>query len=154
MDNFKWENGREDFFTKHNTKDNNFPSLVFLSSRMVYYLNLNCIYNLERTVIDCWTCDCDKFFGCKKANGIRDYCDLCSLSVKHFSYVEEKKYKVRHLIKKHIVLVNDFKENSHVNIRVGDHTEKSIDFNKGTQYVWSFYNYVFKSNYFKCNTFD
>ena len=147
MDNFKSDAGKD------NSSIKNLPSLVFLSARLLYYVNVNCIYNLERTVIDCWECDCDKFSGCRKANDIRDYCDLCSLSIRHFSYTEGKKYEVKHLMKKHISLVSDFRENSHVNIRIGDYTEKSINFNDGTQYEWSFYNYVFKSPYFKYNTF-
>ena len=147
MDNTKLGVGKDD------SSINNFPSLMFLSSRMVYYINLNCIYNLEKTVIDCWECDCDQFSGCRKANGLRDYCDLCSLSMKYFSFEEEKKYKIKHLIEKHISLVDDFNKNSHLNIRTGDHTEKSINFEDGTQYEWSFYNYVFKSPYFKYNIF-
>ena len=79
MDNTKLGVGKDD------SSINNFPSLIFLSSRMVYYINLNCIYNLEPTVIDCWECDCDQFSGCRKANGLRDYCDLCSLSMRYFS---------------------------------------------------------------------
>ena len=119
----------------------------------MYYINLNCIYNLERTIIDFWECDCDLFSGCRKPNGLRDYCHLCSLSIRHFSYLEEKNYEVKHLINKHIFLVNDFNENSHLNIRRGDYTEKSINFNDGTQSEWSFYDYVFKSSYLKHNTF-
>ena len=80
MDNFKLVAGKDD----SSIKNNYFPSLVYLSSRMVYYINLNCIHNLERTAIDCWECDCDQFSGCRKANGIRDYCDLCLLSMLSF----------------------------------------------------------------------
>ena len=147
MDNTKWGVGKDD------SSINKFPSLMFLSSKMVYYINLNCIYNLERTVIDCWECECDQFSSCRKANWLRDYCNLCSLSNRHFSFEEEKNFKFKHLIEKNISLVDDFKRNSRLNIRTGDYIEKSITFEDGTQYEWSFHHYVFKSPYFKYNTF-
>ena len=59
----------------------------------MYYINLNCIYNLEKTVVDTYECSCSEFSGCRKINGIRDYCDLCSLSIRHSSYEEEKNTK-------------------------------------------------------------
>ena len=150
MVNFKLGVGKGD----SSIKNNGFPSLIYLSARMVYYINVNCIFNLERTVIDCWECDCDQFSGCRKPNGIRDYCDLCSLSMRHFSYLEENNYEVKHLINKPISLINDFKENSQVTIRTGDYIEKSINFNDETQSEWSFYHYVFKSPYFMYNLFN
>ena len=117
------EDGQED-----STIDN-FPSLTFLSARLVYYLNLNCMYNLERTVVDTYYCECSKFSGCRKINGIMDYCDICSLSIKHCPYDNEKNYRIKHLIEKYISLINDFKKYN-VDIYVGDYTSKIIDFDK------------------------
>ena len=50
------EGGKEDSTT------DNFPSLVFLSARLVYYINLNCMYNLEKTVVDTYYCKCLEYF--------------------------------------------------------------------------------------------
>ena len=113
--------GKEDSTTEK------FPSLIFLSARLVYYLNLNCMYNLEKTVVDNYNCECYHFSCCKKINGIRDYCDLCSLLVKHPPYENEKNYRIKHLIEKHLSLINDFKEYKHVKIHVGDYYSKNIN---------------------------
>ena len=40
MDNFNLDSEKDDF----STKNDNFPSLTYLCARMVYYINLNCIY--------------------------------------------------------------------------------------------------------------
>ena len=133
--------------TKEDSTTDNFPSLLFLSARFVYYLNLNCMYNLEKTVIDNYDCQCHHFSGCRKMNGIRDYCDLCSLLVKNSPYENEKNYKIKHLIKKHLDLINDFKKYKHVKINTGDYYCK----NKNSE--WSFYSYVFESLYLKKKTF-
>ena len=85
------EDGKEDF-----TID--FPSLSFLSARVVYYINVNCMYNLQKAVIDPFLCSCDKYSGCRKPNDVRDYCNICSLNIKHDPYENEKKYKIKHLI--------------------------------------------------------
>ena len=147
MDSISFVDGKEDSTTEK------FPSLIFLSARLVYYLNLNFMYNLEKTVVDGYNCDCYNFSSCRKINGIRDYCDLCSLSVKHSPYENEKNYRIKHLIEKHLSLVNDFKEYKYVKIHVGDYSSKNINFKDGTYLEWSFYSYVFESLYIKKQTF-
>ena len=111
------------------------------------------MYNLEKTVVDGYNCECYHFSSCRKINGIRDYCDLCSLSVKHSPYENEKNYKIKHLIEKHLSLVNDFKEYKHVKIHVGDYCSKNINLKNVTYSEWSFYSYIFESLYIKKQTF-
>ena len=53
-----------------------FPSLIFLSARTVLYINLNCMYNLEKAVIDAWECECDQQL-CSQS------CNLCLMHEKH-----------------------------------------------------------------------
>ena len=81
------EDGKGDF-----TID--FPSLCFLNARVVYYINVNCMYNLQKAVIDPFLCSCDKYSGCRKPNDVRDYCDICSLNIKHDPYENEKIIKL------------------------------------------------------------
>ena len=104
------EDGKED-----STID--FPSLCFLSARVIYYINVNCMYNLQKAVIDPFLCSCDKYSGCRKPNDVRDYCDICSLNIKHDPYENKKKYKIKHLIEKHIEMVNDFNKYN-INIKM------------------------------------
>ena len=80
----------EDLRDDSTTKKKEFPSLLFLSARLVYYININTIYNLEKTVNHVRNCKCHLFSGCEKPNSSKDYCDLCSLSYRYFSYFEEK----------------------------------------------------------------
>ena len=127
------EDGKEDFTT------DSFPSLVFLSARLVYYINLNCMYNLEKTVVDTYYCQCLKYSGCRKPNGVMDYCDICSLSIKHCPYDNEKNYRVKDLINKHIELVDDFTKYN-PDIYVGDYESKTFE---AVFSIWSFYNSVF-----------
>ena len=136
------EGGKEDSTT------DNFPSLTFLSTRLVYYINLNSMYNLSKTVVDTYYCKCLKYSGRRKPNGVMDYCDLCSLNIKHDPYDNEKNYKVKDLIKKHIEFVNDVKKYP-VHIYVGDYVSKSRIFDE-----WSFYNYVYSNLFLKNKTFN
>ena len=130
------------------------PSLTFFCARVIYYINLNVIYNLEKEVADGWICECKYFSGCEKINGVKDYCDICSLSVKYSSIDEEKNLSVKNLIKKNISLIKDFKKYPHIDILNDNIQNKNIDFNKnGTFSQWSFYNYVFNSPYFKPDDF-
>ena len=133
MDSINFVGGKEDSTT------DTFPSLVYLSARLVYYINLNCMYNLEKTVVDNYNCNCHKYSGCRKINGIRDFCDLCSLSIKHCPYDSEKNFK----IEKHLPLVDDFKKHN-VEIIVEDYCSKCFD----KQLEWFFYSSVFKLKMF------
>ena len=137
------EGGKEDSTT------NNFPSLVFLSARLVYYINLNCMYNLEKTVVDTYYCKCLEYSGCRKPNGVMDYCDICSLAIKHCPYDNEKNYRVKDLINKHIELVDDFKKYKPV-IYVGDYESKTFE---PVFSIWSCYNSVCNGLFIKQKTF-
>ena len=136
------EDGKEDF-----TID--FPSLCFLSARVIYYVNVNSMFNLQKAVIDLFLCSCDKYSGCRKPNDVRDYCDICSLNIKHDPYENEKRYKIEHLIKKHTEMVNDFNKYN-VNIKNDDYTFKT--FNPLSEF--SFYESVFNGLFTKKDTFN
>ena len=82
------EDGKEDSTT------DNFPSLCFLSARVLYYINVNCMYNLQKAVINPFLCSCDKYSGYRKPNDIRDYCNICSLNIKHDPYENKKNIKL------------------------------------------------------------
>ena len=146
MDNFKLGGGKDD-----SAIEKTFPSLTFLAARLVYYINLNCMFNLEKTVIDAWECNCNLFSGFRKINGIRDYCDLCSLNIKHQpSQEEESNFKVKNLVNKHISLINDFKNYSHVSIYEGDYVSKcsNLYWTDGTFSEWSLYDSIFNGYFF------
>ena len=135
------EDGKED-----STID--FPSLCFLSARVIYYINVNSMYNLQKAVIDPFLCSCDKYSGCRKPNDVRDYCDICSLNIKHDPYENKKKHKIEHLIQKHIEMVNDFKKYN-VNIKNDDYTFKA--FNPLSEF--SFCESAFNGLFIKKDTF-
>ena len=115
------EGGRDDFFTKKD--EEKFPSLKFYSARMVYYINMNTMHNLLKTGCDSWKCCCFKYSGCRKINGVMDYCDYCQLEIKHNPYDNQNYYKIKNLIKKHIDMINDFKKHN-IDIYTGDYTFK------------------------------
>ena len=136
------EDGKEDSTT------DNFPSLCFLSARVLYYINVNCMYNLLKAVINPFLCSCDKYSGYRKPNDIRDYCNICSLNIKHDPYENKKKYKIKHLIEKHIEMVDDFKKYN-INIQNYDYVCKT--FNRSSEF--SFYESVFNGLFIKKDTF-
>ena len=67
-----------DFFPKKEEKKD-FPSLLLLSARLVFYMNINTIYNIEKTVNHC-CCNCHLYSGCRLENGAKDYCHLCVIN--------------------------------------------------------------------------
>ena len=111
---------------KENSTIDTFPSLPFLSTRLVYYINLNCMYNLQKAIINPFLCNCGDYSGCRKPNDVRDYCDICSLNIKHNPFENEKRYRIKHLIEKHIEMVNDFNKYN-VNIENGDYTFRTFN---------------------------
>ena len=113
------------------------------------------MYKLEKNVIDFWECKCHEFFGCRKKNGIRDYCDLCSLNIKHDpTKEEESNFQVKHLVNKHISLINDFKKYPRIYIYEGDFVSKCSNFNcDGVFSEWSFYDSVFNGFFFTYEKF-
>ena len=142
---------RESFTTK---KKDKFPSLLFLAARLVFYINNNTVYNLEKTVNHVWNCKYYLYSRCKKANGPDDYCDLCTISNRYHSYFTFTIKRIDYLIKEHISLIEDFQEHKDIEIFTGDYKEYSRDLYDGSKSEWSLYSYVYKTNYIKCNTFN
>ena len=133
--------GREDFFIRYSVeKKKTFPSLTFLAARSVYYINVNCMYNISKAQINPFYCLCDEYSGCPLPNGLRNYCDVCYLFLEHDVEDNEKAFSVKHLINKNIDLVIDFKK---YNVQI-DNTDYQFKFRKG--YDVSFYDIVFSKN--------
>ena len=105
---------REIFFTEEEEEEEDqkkkFPSLTFLAARLVYYINVNFMYNLRKIQVNPFSCLCYQYSGCPLSNGVKDYCNICSLFTKHNVEDNEKNFSIRHLIKKNIELVKDLKE--------------------------------------------
>ena len=133
----KMEIERDDFFTKEEEKEEEkdqkkkFPSLTFLAARLVYYINVNFMYNLRKIQINPFSCLCYQYSGCPLPNSVKDYCNICSLFTKHNVEDNEKNFSIRHLIKKNIELVEDLKK-YYINIDNSDYdfklNGKSISF--------------------------
>ena len=133
--------GREDFFIRYNVeKKKTFPSLTFLAARVVYYINVNCMYNIRKAQINPFYCLCDDYSGCPLPNGLRNYCNVCYLFLEHDVEDKEKAYSVKHLINKNIDLVADFDK---CNVQI-DNTDYQFKFRNG--YDVSFYSIVFSKN--------
>ena len=140
------DDGKEDFFTS----EEKFQSLICLSVRVVYYINMSTMCNLNKTVVDNYYCHCLEYSGCKKINGVMDYCDMCQLNVKHNPYHYQNDFKVKNIINKNIELTKDFKKNN-VDIYTGDYTFKTW---RPFFSEYSFFDSVFKDSLFiKKNTF-
>ena len=117
--------GREDFIIDDDNK-RTFPSLSFFTARLIYYINVNCMYNIRKAQINPFCCRCDDYSGCPLSNGIRDYCDVCSLFCKHDVEDYEKDFCIKNLINKNIELMNDFKK---YNVDI-DNSDYQFKFNK------------------------
>ena len=139
-------------FTTDDKKE--FPSLLFLAARLVFYINNNTISNLEKTVNPVWECRCHNYSGCAKPNGELSYCDLYALNNCYHSFLAFTIRSVDYQIKTCISWIKDFEKNKDIVIFTGDYTEKSMNFYTGTNSEWSLYNYVFKSNYINYDTFN
>ena len=141
----------EDFFIEVEEKKD-FLSLSFLSARSVFYINLNTIYNIEKTVNHCY-CDCHLYSGCCLENGATDYCNLCIINNTSFSYFHEKRRDVSDIIKLHIELVNEFRKNKDIEIFTGDYIQYSRHPYTGIKTNISLYNYIYNTYFFKYDTF-
>ena len=143
------EGGNEDFFTKDAKKDS-FPSLTYLAARLVYYINLNCMYNIRKAILNPFQCKCNDYSGCPLPNGVKDYCDVCYLFNKHNAEDNEGVFNIRDIINKNIELANDLKK-CKVEIDTTDYT--FVTFNRLEMY--SFYKSVFskQSLFIKPDTF-
>ena len=137
---FNMANGREVFFIKYNNeKKKTFPSLTFLAARFVYYLNVNCMYNIRKAQINPFYCLCDDYSGCPFPNGLRNYCDVCYLFSKHDVEDNEKAFSNKHLIDKNIELMADFKK---FNVQI-DNNDYIFKFRNGNDV--SFYEIIFSN---------
>ena len=139
------ENTNVKFFTeKEEEKEERVPSLKFYCARLVYYINLNIMYNLHKAVVFTYNCSCWKFSGCKRENGFLDYCDFCSLNIKHNPFDNEKNFKIKDIINKHIELIEDFKIYN-IDIDNDDYTFKTWS---PYHFIYSFYDSVFNDSLF------
>ena len=122
------------FFTEDSNEEEEerVPSLKYYCARLIYYINLNIMYNLHKASTSTYNCECRKFSGCRKKNKLMDYCDYCSLAIKHNPFDYDKDFKIKNLIDKHIELIEDFKKYD-IDITNEDYTTK----------VWSPYFYLF-----------
>ena len=133
--------GREDFFINfNNKKKKTFPSLTFFAARLVYYLNVNCMYNIRKAQINPFYCLCDQYSGCPLPNVLRNYCNVCYLFSKHDVEDNEKEYSIRHLVNKNIELVDDFRK---FNVKI-DNNDYIFKFRNGNDV--SFYDIVFSNS--------
>ena len=102
---------REDYFIKYNDKKKKtFPSLTFFAACLVYYINVNCMYNIRKAQINPFYCLCDDYSGCPFSNGLRNYYNICYLFSQHDVEDNEKAFSIKHLIDKNIELMADFKK--------------------------------------------
>ena len=138
------ESLNEKFFIKKEEEEEKFPSLKFFAARMIYYLNLNIMYNLHKESLVYFYCECYKYSGCEHKNGLKNYCIRCSMEIKHNPFDYEKNYRIKNLIDKHIELINDFNEHN-IDITNHDYVIKLFGphFNE-----LSFYDTVFKNSLF------
>ena len=122
------------FFTEDSDEEEEerVPSLKYYCARLIYYINLNIMYNLHKGSTSTYNCECRKFSGCRKKNKLMDYCDYCSLAAKHNPFDYDKDFKIKNLINEHIELIEDFKKYK-IDITNEDYTTK----------MWSPYFYMF-----------
>ena len=138
------ENSNIKFITKKEEKEERVPSLKFYCARLVYYINLNIMYNLHKAVVGNYNCNCWKFSGCAKESGFLDYCNYCSLAIKHNPFDHDKDFKIKNLINKHIELIEDLKKYK-IDIENDDYTTKMWS---PYFYIFSFYRSVFSDSLF------
>ena len=123
--------------------------LLNLAAKWVFYLNLNTIYKLENTMHGNFCCCCWEYSGCPKSNGELIYCVICQLGRNYISHIWYRNYDVMDHIKLHQQIVKDLCNNPNLEMYEGDYKEKLWNFGFITRRNWSFYEYVFDSNYLK-----
>ena len=139
------QNLNEQCIIKKKEEEERVPSLKFFAARVVYYINLNTMYNLLKESIYGWNCQCHRFSGCQRRIGVIDYCDLCSLNIKHNPFDNERDFKIKNIINKNNELVNDFKEYYNIEIDGSDYRTKTW---QHFFYEYSFYDSVFNDSIF------
>ena len=99
-------------------------------------------------MVESYYCDCFRYSGCAKPNGQLD-CFICMNGIHYNSHVSYTNYNTKEHVKSYRELVNEFKNNPDVEMYNDNYTEKSFNFREGTQSIWLFFNYLFKTNYLK-----
>ena len=112
-------------------------------------MNLNTLYNFEKTYHGNYYCDCYNYSGCPKNTfGRLEYCLICQLGV-HFNADKLfRNYNVADHIKIYQQLIKIYQKNPDLDGYDGDFTDKLSN-----NLHWSLYEYVFKSNYLR-NCFE
>ena len=101
MVNIKWE-GKRDTTTIETVSKENIESLYVSSLKLVFYLNVNFLYNLRKFVNDISTCDC--------FTNPKNLCNICSLLKKYDVDKIDKNYKQEAIVETNIALKNDLEK--------------------------------------------
>ena len=113
MDNSILKDGRENFIIKP-------KSLLFFCKRMVYYININLMFNIREHSINPFGCMCDYYSGCPFPNGAKNYSEYCYLFCKFNVDVHQNNFTVKNLIETNIKLIETF-TNSNIDISNDDY---------------------------------
>ena len=132
MDNSTLKDGRENFIIKP-------KSLLFFCKRMVYYININLMYNIRERSINPFSCMCDYYSGCPFPNGAKNYCEYCYLFCKFNLALHENNFSTKNLIKTNIKIVETF-TNSNIEITNDDYVNTFL------HEKYSFYESVFSKD--------
>ena len=101
MDNIRWE-GKKDITTIETVSKERIESLYVSSLKLVFYLNVNFLYNLRKFVNDISTCNCFK--------NPKNLCNICLLLKKYDVDKIEKNYNQKAIVETNIALRNDLKK--------------------------------------------
>ena len=112
MANIKWE-GKRDATTIETVSKERMESLYVSSLKLIFYLNVNFLYNLRKFVNDISTCDC---FAKPK-----NLCNICSLLEKYDVNKIEKDYRQKAIVETNIALTNDLKKMPEIEVSRTDY---------------------------------
>ena len=98
MANFKWGEKKDIITTKTVSKEK-VESLYVSSLKMIYYLNVNFLYNIRELYNDHAVCKC--FFNPEKK------CNICSLLEKYDVSMIERNYNQKAIVETNIALKKD-----------------------------------------------
>ena len=101
MDNFRW-GGKKDITTIETVSKERIESLYVSSLKLVFYLNVNFLYNLRKFVNDISTCNCFE--------NPKNLCNICLLLEKYDVDKIEKNYNQKAIVETNIALRNDLKK--------------------------------------------
>ena len=101
MDNFRW-GGKKDITTIETVSKERIELLYVSSLKLVFYLNVNFLYNLRKFVNDISTCNCFE--------NPKNLCNICLLLEKYDVDKIEKNYNQKAIVETNIALRNDLKK--------------------------------------------